>query len=671
MKRLALALVLLTLATLPALPARAAGGPGQFVLRCLYSHSLMDDPIMAPGQPGAFHMHDFYGNTSVDAYSTVESMLAADTTCRVPSDTAGYWAPSAYLNGVQVTPTVMRVYYLGSRGETVETIPPGLQMVAGNRLATSPEENPHVAWYCGATRDARTPRMDEPYDCTPWSSSSFVDGIVAIVDFPSCWNGTGLRPEDVVYPSNGQCPSAFPHVLPRISERVHYGVMNPINPDGSQGLTLSSGPPHTMHADFWNTWQQDRLDQLVDDCLVARVHCGSVDATYRVDWIRQFGTTRYDRADAAAPDGQGGTYVAGLTNLDLPGQDYHHHYDAFIRRYDAQGNEQWTRQFGTNGTDRALAIAVSGEDVYVAGSTDGRFPKQQPLGGLDAWVARFDADGSMIWLRRFGTSGDDGATAIAAAGSAAYVAGSTTGRLPRQSRAGGTDAFVMRLDARGEVGWTRQLGGAGEDAAAGIAVRRGIVHVVGSTQGLRGTPASLDAFVTALSTEGAARWSRELGDATLDDAARAVAVGARAAYVSGWTAGALPGQTSAGGLDAYVARLRTDGSVAWVRQFGSAADDDGAALAGLGKGVYVAGSTQGALPEGTHLGESDAFVRKYAPRLGTEMWTLQLGTDDYDGVFGMAGDRDGVVLTGTTHGSFEGFTNAGDRDVFLIRVAFT
>jgi hypothetical protein len=50
----------------------------------------MDDPIVFPGQPGASHMHDFFGNETTNAYSTQSSMLAGATNCRIPSDTAGY-----------------------------------------------------------------------------------------------------------------------------------------------------------------------------------------------------------------------------------------------------------------------------------------------------------------------------------------------------------------------------------------------------------------------------------------------------------------------------------------------------------------------------------------------------------------------------------------------------
>ena len=647
-------------------PAQAAQ-TGQFVLRCAYSHSLADDPIVFPGQPGASHLHDFFGNTGVNASSTFETMLAGETTCRVPSDTAGYWAPAAFMDGVQVQPGVMRIYYLGPATGRPETIPAGLQMVGGNKDALSPAENPHVSWSCGQTKNVSTPHRDTPYDCTPWDRYAFVDGIVASIDFPSCWNGTGLRPEDVTYPMGGECPSGFGHVIPKLSERVHYGVMNPLL-DGTLAFELSSGPWYTLHADFWNTWQQERLDQLVADCLIAKAHCGSVDATSTIRWARQFGTQRYDLANAAAPDGEGGSYAAGFTNLALDGQTYHHRYDAFLTRYDADGDELWTRQFGTNGTDQALAIAVSGTDVYVAGSTDGRFPKQERGGGLDGFVARFDRKGTQIWLQQFGTTRDDGAAAIATGEDGVYVAGSTSGRLAHERR-GPADAFVMRLDTDGAELWTRQLGGPGQDGARSLAVAGGRIYVAGSTQGLRKEVADLDGFVAAFDQDGAGIWSYQIGHADAESFTSIVAR-ANGIYFTGWTSGKFLYDEPSGGLDAVVGKLDFEGAVLWSQQFGSAAEDDATALAMVGRGLYVAGSTTGALPEGTLLGESDGFLRKYLPN-GTEVWTRQFGTADYDAVYGMASDPKGVVVVGTTHGAFEGQTNAGDRDVFLVRIAFS
>jgi hypothetical protein len=141
-------------------------------------------------------------------------------------------------------------------------------------------------------------------------------------------------------------------------------------------------------------------------------------------------------------------------------------------------------------------------------------------------------------------------------------------------------------------------------------------------------------------------------------------------YLAGWTSGTFLHELPAGGFDAVIGKLRDDGALLWFKQFGSASDDQAVALSIAGNGLYVAGSTTGELPDGTQLGESDGFLRKYLPN-GTQVWTRQFGTADYDVVYGMASDPKGVVAVGTTHGAFEGQTNAGDRDVFLVRIAFS
>jgi hypothetical protein len=56
---------------------------------------------------------------------------------------------------------------------------------------------------------------------------------------------------------------------------VLLNVVYPVN-DGT-AYTLSSGPPSTMHADFWNTWQQDGLQALVDRCINGSVTCGRIE----------------------------------------------------------------------------------------------------------------------------------------------------------------------------------------------------------------------------------------------------------------------------------------------------------------------------------------------------------------------------------------------------------
>ncbi|MGQ0670021.1 MAG: DUF1996 domain-containing protein [Actinomycetota bacterium] len=671
MRRGAAALCLIVVASMAA-PARADGPAiGQFVVRCGYSHSLPDDPIVLPGQPGASHLHDFFGNTTTDAFSSQASLLAGQTTCAVPSDTAGYWAPAAYLNGVQLTPLVMRIYYLGEANADVETIPAGLQIVGGNPQARGAAENPHADWFCGETKNVKTPRMERPYDCTPYAAYSFVDGVVGIVDMPSCWDGVGLTREHVVYPVNGACPAGFGHVLPRLSQRIHYGVMNPLNSDGTVALSLASGSYFTFHSDFWNAWQQPRLDQLVADCLVAHVHCGAIGVAPEVEWTVQLGTTRLDVGNAIAVGSSGGAYVGGFTNLALPGQEHHRLSDAFVSRYAADGSPLWTRQFGTSGVDQILALAAGGSGVYVAGFTDGRLPGQTQVGGTDAFVRRYRPDGSVAWTRQFGTRRTDQALAIEVRGGSVYVAGRTDGVFRGQSRRGGVDAFVRRYDVSGRLAWTRQFGSAGSDEALGIAAGDGGVYVSGSVGGAFAGSGSggLDAFLRRYEADGDRGWTRRFGTAG-DDEAAGVDVRGTGVFVAGTAGGALGGEVGLGGADAFLRRYDADGVHVWTRQFGTPGTDGAAAVAAVPSGVHVAGTTDGAFVDQILLGETDGWVRKYRAN-GAEDWTRQLGTPDHDEALAVALDASGVYLTGLTHGTFEGQVNAGDRDVFVMKLRFT
>jgi PKD repeat protein len=268
---------------------------GGFSVDCLYVKTAFADPIVYPGDtstPPQSHSHAFFGNQTTSSGSTYASMTdpSAPTSCKLADDRAGYWNPSSYLNGVEIIPSRVAAYYFGAANSSVESFPPGLQMIAGNKSATSPSQNPHASWFCGVS----TPSVKHPYDCRPYAGTNpSVDGVIARVDFPNCWDGVGLGPSDVAYRSAGECPSAFPHAIPQLSYRVHFGIWDPCAgltpctptdaPLSNIKLTLSTGSStsvssngvfYTMHTDFWNTWDQPKLDQLVEGCLDAHVACG-------------------------------------------------------------------------------------------------------------------------------------------------------------------------------------------------------------------------------------------------------------------------------------------------------------------------------------------------------------------------------------------------------------
>jgi len=214
------------------------------------------------------------------------------------------------------------------------------------------------------------------------------------------------------------------------------------------------------------------------------------DSTVQETWTVQFGGTGDDESLGIAVDGVGNIYIVGTVKTPLPDQIHSGNIDAFLRKYDASGNEAWTRQFGTFGNDEALGVTVDGiGNVYVVGTTEGALPDQTYEGYTDAFVRKYNASGDEVWTRQFGFTGIDGASAVSvdAAGNV-YVAGKVEGALSGETYEGFIDAFVRKYDASGTELWTRHLASSARDGALAIATNTmGKVYVAGETEGsLRG-----------------------------------------------------------------------------------------------------------------------------------------------------------------------------------------
>jgi uncharacterized protein DUF1996 len=253
--------LLATLTTAPTASAALPGGPGAtFAVRCDFSHFNNDDPIVYPGQPGKAHQHDFFGNTSTKFDSTYSSMIASTTTCSRLEDTAGYWLPTVKWNG-QDTHAFRGVFYYRAGGKDHTKVKPfakNLKVINASR----------ITWRCGIA-DEGGGGTTPPTQC-----ASGVLGLRII--FPDCVakdsNGRQLLDSAdhkshmarSVVGSDGtrKCPNSHPIPVPTLTINANFNI-----PTTTGEVTLSSGDAPSMHADFWNTWNQMTLQQLVQSCI--------------------------------------------------------------------------------------------------------------------------------------------------------------------------------------------------------------------------------------------------------------------------------------------------------------------------------------------------------------------------------------------------------------------
>src|SRR3989344_828993 len=119
-----------------------------------------------------------------------------------------------------------------------------------------------------------------------------------------------------------------------------------------------------------------------------------------VEWINQFGVSGgFALTYSQDVDITGNVYVGGGTTNALPGQTANGAIDAFVRKYDVNGIEQWTRQFGTSGNDIGSAIGILSSEVYVTGRTDGTFSGQTSSGNDDIFILKYDSSGNVVWTK--------------------------------------------------------------------------------------------------------------------------------------------------------------------------------------------------------------------------------------------------------------------------------
>lgn len=254
-------------------------------------------------------------------------------------------------------------------------------------------------------------------------------------------------------------------------------------------------------------------------------------------------------------------------------------------------------------------------------------------------------DPVMTWNTFLGGKKFDSSYGITVdASGSVYVAGRSwfSWGSPVRAYTGDLDAFVAKLDANGELLWNTFLGGSGADGGTGIGLDgSGNIYVVGWSSETWGTPlraytANFDGFAAKLDPSGALTWHTFLGGTERDNALEIVTDASGHSYVTGlsnaaWGAGecvSCPIRAYTGALDAFAAKLDSGGGLTWNTFLGGGEDDDGYGVAVDASGnVYVSGSSNAAwgTPVRAYSAQSDAYAAKLGAG-GALVWNTFLGS---------------------------------------------
>ncbi len=270
-------------------------------------------------------------------------------------------------------------------------------------------------------------------------------------------------------------------------------------------------------------------------------------------WSHSIGGPGDDEAFASAVDAFGNLYIGGYFEQSVDfdptsGMDSKTsagQRDAFLSKIiTSTGDYGWTVIFGGPGADDAIT-GVAGDangNIYAAGyfgnyialNPNGSSTKVNTKGQSDAFVVKLNSNHGYLWGYTIGGAGEDRAMSVASTGVGNIVLGGyfeqtvnldPTGGSSMANSAGGTDGFVIALNATGNFQWAHQIGGIGDDLIMDVALEdtSGNVYVVGGFQGTvdfdfsggldqyTSFGNSFDAFITKMTATGNYLFTRTFG----------------------------------------------------------------------------------------------------------------------------------------------------------------
>jgi len=290
-----------------------------------------------------------------------------------------------------------------------------------------------------------------------------------------------------------------------------------------------------------------------------------------LQWTKTIGGPEMDGGYSLIQTSDSAYVIAGVTKSFGAGD-----YDVYVVKLDANGNLQWTKTIGGPKDDRGFSLIQTSDGGYaIAG-----FTESFGAGGKDVYVVKLDAKGNLQWTKTIGGPKDDvGASLIQTSDGAYVIAGIT-----ESFGAGSEDVYIVKLDANGNLQWTKTIGGKKDDWGFSlIQTSDGGYAITGSTSSFGA--GEKDVYVVKLDAKGNLQWTKTIGE-TYDDVGRSLIQTSDGGYT-------IAGETrsfGAGGWDVYVVKLDANGNLQWTKTIGGKEreeDEKGYSLIQTSDGGYV------------------------------------------------------------------------------------
>ncbi len=401
-----------------------------------------------------------------------------------------------------------------------------------------------------------------------------------------------------------------------------------------------------------------------------------------IEWAYNYGGSDQEwiRSVTETPD-KGYIFVGYSKSANMQVGDNAGNWDVWVAKLDSLGIIEWTQVLGGSGSDEISSIELTADGGYIlAGSStssDGSLTGNN--GSEDAWIIKLNQQGAVEWQHNFGGLRADKAEAVRSTADGGFIvcgySESSGGDVGGNN--GDFDMWVFKIDAGGQILWSRNYGGSLDDWAFALDVTLdGGYILAGSSFSSDGDVSANNGFydfwVVKLDASGTMQWESNMGG-TSEERAYAIRQAADGSYIVSGTAFSADGDVSsnAGGSDVWLVKLNAVGQIQWERNYGGTGEEYARALQIRDNGNYAilsySFSTDGDITN--NQGIYDFWILETDPN-GNLIWQHTYGGSGTERAFtlGLTSDH-GYILGGySLSNDGDVADNFGDWDCWLVKL---
>lgn len=357
-----------------------------------------------------------------------------------------------------------------------------------------------------------------------------------------------------------------------------------------------------------------------------------------VYWERTYGSRLYEEGKKIISTADSGFLVVGSTS------GYGANSDVYLLKVNKYGNFLWHKWYGGFNVDLAVSVKELPDKGFIVCGNSNSFGST----GYDFYILRVDSTGNIIWENNYGGYDWDFADEIALSPDGGFVIAGTTFSYG----SGGSDIYLIKINASGTLLWDTTYGGSGNEEGRGIAIDpAGNIYIAGAISSIG--YGNYDAYLLKIAPNKDTVWTKYFGSAAEDKFNDVIFTSDSFIVAAGYTKG------NNSTTDTYLLKTDTNGTIVWVENSLVPATSEWVETIAENKlkgfltvGTYNTGTTGVNEIHFMQWTKNGIFVRGGS----------RGGTYDDFGYSGIALADSGYAFVGTT----ESFGN-GNTDIFIAR----